>query len=230
MDWGCSGKIQAGAGRSSGGSPAAGAKANFSPVGHGTQGWNSLPAHLEGWEELVQRTIQTQSPKELFWIPCLSPLPTESRKVNSIVQPPPTVANGLRHLLALIKNLTLLYSWDIRKLQQHQTTQCSYRAHWNYDANLRHSTLWVNPGLWGCQKICSTALFPFVALSPHCQGQRESLEMSFPSRCPSSKFLKALRFPASTTWCHLHSRQRESGIPHIKLSCSFRDWLAGKCQ
>lgn len=172
-------------------------------MSHGT-----LPAHLEN--------NQTQSPKELFWIPCLPPLPTESRNVNSIVQPPPTVANGLRHLLGLIKSLTLLYSSDIRKLQQQQTTQCSNRAHWNYDVNLRHSTLWVNPGPWGCQNICSTTLFPFVAFSPHCQGQRESLEMSFQSRCPSSKFLKALRFPASTTWCHLHSRAKRVWHPTHK--------------
>lgn len=50
-------------------------------------------------------------------------LPIAYRKgLNFVVQLLPAVAHGPRHLLRLIKSLTLLNSCDIRKLQQPQTT------------------------------------------------------------------------------------------------------------
>lgn len=104
----------------------------------------------------------------------------EARKVNFVVQLPPTVANGLRHLLRLIKSLSLLYSCDIRRLQQPQTTQCSSRAHLNYDANLRHSALWANTGLQRYHTNLLYYSFPNCCIVTTLPLAEEELSIEFP--------------------------------------------------
>lgn len=141
------------------------------------------------------------------------------------------MANGLRHMLRLIKSLNLLYSCGTRKLQHLQITQYSCWARLNYDTNLRHSTLWASSGLLGCYR---NLLYYSVSHLLHChhtQCQGKSLEPSLQNRCTSSKFLRPPRRLASTSWCHLHSSAKTVWHPTQKTRCcSFRDVLRVKCQ